>query len=255
MQARSQGEFKDHFSRHAQNYAQHRPGYPARMFAYLASLVAQHELAWDCGTGNGQAAIGLAPHFDHVIATDASEQQILNAFPHDRVTYRVARAEQSGLPSGAVDMVTAAQALHWFDIPAFYEEVRRVTKPGGVLAAWVYSICRVQAEVDEILDRFYFETVGPYWPKERKLVDDGLQSIPFPFEEIHMPRFNIRLRWTAHDMLAYLRTWSPVRIYIERHGEDPVDLIEEQLVSAWGDPATPKSVRWPLYFRVGRVRV
>jgi ubiquinone/menaquinone biosynthesis C-methylase UbiE len=245
-------EFKDYFSAHASSYARHRPTYPPELFEHLASLTREHELAWDCGTGNGQAALGLAPYFDCVIATDASAEQIRNAFPHSKVSYRVARAERSGIASRTVDLVTVAQALHWFDIPKFYQEAKRVLKPDGVLAVWSYALCRVEPRVDEILESFYSGTIGPYWPKERKFVDDGYRSLAFPFDEIPMPRFEIKLDWALEDMLAYLRTWSPVRRYIERHGSDPVDLIASQLAEAWGDPFAVKTVTWPLYIKAGK---
>ena len=245
--------FKDHFSRHADTYAKYRPHYPPELFRYLASIAPTHDAAWDCGTGNGQAAIGLAGYFDRVVATDASEEQVRNAFQHEKVTYRVAPAEDSGLETASVALVTVAQALHWFDLPRFYEEAKRVLKPGGVLAAWAYMLCDVSPDVDEIVDRFYFEGVGPYWPKERKLVDDGYATIPFPFEELEPPTFTIELSWSLDDLLGYLRTWSPTRIFLARHGYDPVEGIEAQLREAWAAPAdAEKRVLWPIRMRVGR---
>src|SRR5438045_1897140 len=194
--------FKDYFSQHAGAYARHRPHYPPELFEYLASLPTERHLAWDCGTGNGQAAVGLAPYFERVIATDASADQLANAFPHEKVTYRVAIAGSAGLDPGSVDLITVAQALHWFDLEAFFEEVRRTLKPGGAIAVWAYALCRITPALDAIVDRFYFETVGPYWPKERKLVDDGYRSLVFPFNEIEPPTFAIELPWTLPHLLG-----------------------------------------------------
>lgn len=244
--------FKDHFSRHASAYARHRPHYPPELFEYLASLVPVHERAWDVGSGNGQAALGLAPYFEHVVATDPSEEQLRNAFRHEKVSYCVALAERSCVRPASVDLVTVAQALHWFDPPRFFEEVRVALKAGGAVAFWAYTLVRIAPELDPIVDEFYWETVGPYWPKERKLVDDGYRSIVLPFDELDTPDFNIELSWNAEDLLSYVRTWSPVRRYIERHGRDPVDLIEQPVREAWGNPDDPKLVRFPIHLRVGR---
>jgi SAM-dependent methyltransferase len=247
-------QFKDHFSAHADEYARRRPHYPPELFEYLGSVVAGHELAWDCGTGNGQAAVGLAPYFERVIATDPSADQLRNAFAHPKVEYRQARAEDSGLDSASFDLVTVAQALHWFDMDLFYAEARRTLKPEGLLAVWAYALCKCKPEVDRIIDNFYYETVGPYWPRERKYVDEGYRTLSFPFDEIEPRRVEIALDWDLDDMLGYLRTWSPTRRYIERHGTDPVSLIERELAEAWGEPGERRRVVWPINMRIGHNR-
>jgi SAM-dependent methyltransferase len=246
--------FKDYFSQHASSYARYRPHYPPALFEYLASLPAEHDLAWDCGTGNGQAAAGLTPYFARVIATDASPEQISNAVPHEKVTYRVAPAESVGLDTASVDLVTVAQAVHWFDLPVFFGEARRALKPGGAIAVWAYGLSSITPALDPMVDRFYFETVGPYWPPERRLVDDGYRSLAFPFDEIEPPEFTIELSWTLADLLGYLRTWSPTRRFIEAHGRDPVDDLEGEVALAWGDPGKERPVRWPIFMRVGRTK-
>lgn len=244
-------EFKDYFSAQADEYARRRPGYPNALFEWLASLSVEHDLAWDCGTGNGQAAIGIAPYFAQVVATDPSSDQLRNAFPHPRVTYRQAPAEDSGIQSGSVDLVTVAQAVHWFDLDRFFSEVERVLKPGGVCAVWCYIMCRVSPEIDRIVDNFYFEVVGPYWPRERAIVDDGYRSLRFPFREVEPPEFAINLDWSLADMFGYLATWSPVRRYIEANGHNPIDLIANALTDAWGAPDEQRAVVWPIKMRVG----
>jgi SAM-dependent methyltransferase len=247
--------FKDHFSSHAAEYARSRPTYPPALFEFVASLPGERALAWDVGTGNGQAAVGLAEHFERVIATDPSEEQLASAFPHPRVEYRRAPAEDSSLDSGAFDAVAVAQAAHWFDLDRFYGEVRRVLKPGGAVAIWCYMLTRVSPEVDEVIDRYYYDTVGPYWPRERRLVDDGYASLPFPFDEVPAPDLEISLPWTLADMIAYMRTWSPTRLYIKANGIDPVTLVEPELAAVWGSAAEPRSVTWPIRIRAGLFRL
>ena len=223
------------------------------LFEWLSSLCARRELAWDCATGSGQAAVGLAAHFARVVATDASRQQIERATPQERVTYRLAPAESSGLESGSVDLVTVAQALHWFDLPRFYAEVRRVAAPGAVLAAWCYNLFSIDPRVDPVVNRFNFEVVSPYWPSERRLVDEEYRTLPFPFSEIDAPRFAMEERWNLEHVIGYLGTWSAVRRYREATGADPIETLRPELERAWGDPSDLKTVHWPVGMRAGRV--
>ncbi len=244
--------FADHFSGHAADYARYRPGYPAALFAFLADCCAHHEHAWDCGTGNGQAARALAAHFQQVTATDASAPQLAHATPHERVTYQVAAAEQSPLPDHSADLITVAQALHWFDLDAFYAEVRRVAKPDGVLAVWTYSLLTVTPAVDAAVQRYY-DFLDDYWPPERRHVEARYESLPFPFEPLETPTFAHEAAWTFRDLLGYLGTWSAAKRYQQAHAHDPVLPFREALATAWGDAAQTQAVRWELALRVGRV--
>jgi SAM-dependent methyltransferase len=242
--------FKDHFSRHADAYARYRPDYPAALFAWLARLAPNTDRAWDCATGNGQAAVALAEHFARVAATDASEEQVRNARPHPRVEYRAAPAERSGLEDGSVDLITVAQALHWFDLPAFYAEADRVLVPGGVLAVWAYELFRATPEIDAAVNRLYRDIVGPYWPPDRKIIETGYAGIELPFERVEAPPFWMEKRWSADDAAGYLGTWSATRRYVEANGHDPVPLIADELAAAWGPGE--RIVRWPLILLVSR---
>ncbi len=244
--------FKDHFSSASDRYATYRPDYPATLFAWLAGLCPEHESAWDCATGSGQAALGLAPDFRHVVATDASAEQIRHAQPHPRISYRVTPAEASGLPDRSVDLVTVAQAAHWFDLPRFYGEVARVLKPGGVIALWGYGRMVLPGAMDAPFLRFYAETVGPYWPPERALIDDAYRSLDFPFTKIESPDFHIKVEWTLHRLMDYLSTWSAVKRYQHVIGSDPLPALMAELEPLWGAPGAARNLQWPLFLRVSR---
>jgi SAM-dependent methyltransferase len=243
--------FKDHFSKQAADYARFRPGYPRELFDYLVSIAPSRRLAWDCGTGNGQAAAGLASVFDAVIATDASEKQITNAELHERVDYLVAPAEDSSIDFGTVDLIMVAQALHWFDLDRFYAEARRVLKSDGVLAASAYNLLHINPAIDEVVNRYYYEVVGPFWPQERKLVEQ-FDNLPFPFHEIDPPKFEMTAQWNLDHLVGYLRTWSSTQRFMAAKGSDPLKQILGELRAAWGTPEQTRNVIWPLTLRIGR---
>ena len=247
-------QFHDHFSGVANRYADFRPHYPAALFDYLATLVPQSSVVWDCAAGNGQATLDLAARFDKVIATDASREQIASATPHPKIEYRVAPAEQSGLPDKSIALVTVAQALHWFDLDRFYAEVKRVLIPNGVIAVWAYGINTVEGdEVNQLAYEFYAETVGPYWPPERKLVEDGYRTIPFPFVEITPPAFRMEAQWTLEQLLGYFSTWSATNRYIKANGHNPLEPLASDLKRVWGDKDSARLIAWPLTIRLGRL--
>jgi SAM-dependent methyltransferase len=244
-------QFKDYFSEQSDAYAKYRPRYPAALFEYLATLTKQRERAWDCATGNGQAALGLAPFFTEIIATDASPSQLQSAVPHEKINYRVAPAEQTDIEAGSVDLVMVAQALHWFALDAFYAEVRRVLKPRGVLAVSAYNLLEIEPEIDAKINVFYYETVGPYWPPERRLLEDGYKSLAFPFRELSPPQIRLEADWNLTELAGYLRTWSATKQFIKARGFDPVTNLTNELRAVWNTPEKSKHVRWPLSMRVG----
>lgn len=246
-------KFADHFSSGSEAYAKFRPRYPEALFEFLATVAPARDEAWDAGTGTGQAAVGLARWFEHVSATDASASQIERAEPHPRVDYRVARAETSGLDDRSVDLVAVAQAVHWFDHPAFWAETRRVLQPGGVIAIWTYVLFEIAPDIDDIVRRFYSGVVGPYWPPERRLTEQRYQTIAFPFDEFAAPAFVIEQLMTLEDVAGYIRTWSATNAFMKHHHEDPVDDLVAQLTPAWGFPSEARLARWPVAMRVGRV--
>lgn len=243
--------FHDHFSHDSRSYREARPTYPAGLFAWLASISPTNELAWDCACGSGQASVPLSNYFAHVIATDASQAQLDEAERRPNIEYRLARAEDSGIADGSLDLVTVAQAAHWFDHDAFHREVKRILRPRGVVCVWSYGLHSVSPEVDEVIHRFYTEIVGKYWPPERGHVDDRYERLPFPFERVEPPTFEMTLDWTIESQLAYLNTWSSVKEYRKAKGSDPIPVIESRLRDAWGE--SKRRVAWPLIVLAGRL--
>lgn len=244
----------DHFSAVAREYARFRPDYPTPLFAHLAELAPHRERAWDCGTGTGQAAAGLASFFAQVVATDLSPALLRQAARRGGTWYAAARAEAAPLRRRSVALVTVAQALHWLDRPAFFAEVRRVLVSGGILAVWTYASLRVgDPGVDRVLRRFYTQRVGPHWPPQRALVEAGYRTVALPFDELSAPAFTMAARWTLPDIVGHLRTWSGVQQFRAQRGIDPVTLVEPELAAAWPAHGGPVAVTWPLALRIGRV--
>jgi SAM-dependent methyltransferase len=244
--------FEDHFSRQSKQYAQFRPHYPNELYAYLASIAPGHSLAWDCGTGNGQAAVGLAKYFNKVHATDASAEQIALAYPHERVEYRVERAENVSLADASVDLVTVAVALHWFSFDEFYREGKRVLKPDGIIAAWTYNAVEISPEIDQLVNRYYGEILAGYWPERIRYLGEGYKTLPFPFEEIVPPPFVMEIHWNLIQFAGFLDSWSATQRYKAEKGKHPLEIIWPELLAAWGDKKEGRLLRWPLHFRIGR---
>jgi len=243
--------FKDHFSAQAAEYRRYRPDYPPALIEWVAALAPAPGLALDLATGNGQAAVALAQYFTGVRATDLSAAQLAEAAPHPRVSYVLEPAEQVGVPDATFDLAVAAQAAHWFDFGRWAAEMRRVLKPGGAVAIWTYEKFRGGRRIDALVDRFYSEVVGQYWPPERRHVEQGYRSVPFPFDEVTAPAFELVTHWDATTALNYLGTWSSVVRYREARGEDPLALFEPVLHRAWGDGLV--ELRWPIHLRAGHV--
>ncbi len=241
--------FRDHFSGHAADYAAARPTYPDDLFAWLKGLPDRHDLAWDAATGNGQAAISLARYFTRVRATDASAEQIANSPDNSRIEFLVEPAETPSLADNSVDLITVAQAAHWFDLGMFFDSARRVLREGGVIAIWCYELCQISEQIDSVVKAFY-NSLEEFWPPERDHVESGYRTLHFPFAEIEVPSFRMECHWEAGRFLAYLDSWSAVRRCREATNSDPIAGLREKLRPIWGDEA--QSVVWPLAMRVGR---
>lgn len=242
--------FKDHFSKQSDIYLKYRPHYPEGLYAYLSSLCKHHELAWDCGTGNGQAATGIAGYFKRVIATDPSEQQIKNAAPCKNVEYSVSSAENSMLINESVDLITIANALHWFNLDDFFKEAKRILKPGGILAAWCYGNPASSTKIDSLINTFHDGIIGEYWLPENRLVEKKYSTISFPFKEIKNPGFKIERSMYFDDLVGLLNTWSAVQRYKDKNGKTPLIDFEKELSSFWKDKSAPKTFTWDLTIKI-----
>ncbi|GAB3238633.1 class I SAM-dependent methyltransferase [Hymenobacter seoulensis] len=239
----------DRFSSQADLYARYRINYPAELYAWLLPQVTHRGRAWDCATGNGQVAVVLAEHFGHVEATDISTAQLAQAPTRANITYQKSPAEHTPFPAQHFDLITVAQAVHWFDMPAFNQEVSRLLRPGGVVAEWGYGLVHISPELDPLLRTFYADTMRPYWDENRWHIDDAYARLPFPFAGVQQARFAVHREWSAEWFLNYLRTWSSVVKYEKQHGQDPVLLIADELTRLWG-PGERK-VEFPVFARLG----
>ncbi len=246
--------FKDHFSGHAQVYADARPSYPDELFEFLHSQCEQHDLVWDCATGNGQAAVSLAKFFKRVIATDGSAEQVERAQPAENIVYRQMTAEQPLLEKNSCDLITVAQALHWFDTDRFFDNAKTCLKPGGVLAAWCYGVHQINDPVDAVVEKLYEEILGEYWPPERRLVENHYRDISFPFATSFEQDFVMTCDWNLQQLCSYVTSWSALQRFRKKHGSDPLALVIEDLREAWGmDPETVHVVTWPLTVKLARM--
>jgi ubiquinone/menaquinone biosynthesis C-methylase UbiE len=244
---------KDNFSAQAATYAQYRPQYPHQLFEFIMTFVKNKTTAWDCGTGNGQSAKVLSKYFDTVIATDISQNQIDTAYKASNIFYSIAPAEQTDIADNSIDLVTIAQAIHWFNFDKFYAEVQRVSKPGAIIAVWMYSLLQITKEIDEIISNYHFVTLEKYWDEERKYIDDNYSSIPFPFTEIHTPAFQIEVYWSLEDLKGYLNTWSALQKFISVNSFNPVNELINKVQMYWGKKEKRKII-FPVSFQLGIIK-
>jgi ubiquinone/menaquinone biosynthesis C-methylase UbiE len=242
---------KDNFSKQASIYAKYRPTYPPELFKFIVSHVEEKSSAWDCATGNGQTAKELAKHFKKVYATDISRKQLDNSEQVSNIIYSLQPAEKTNFEDNKFDLITVSQALHWFQFDKFYAEVKRVAKPGSRIAVWMYGLLTISPEIDKLISEYHFKTLGKYWDKERQYVDDNYMSIPFPFEEISCPIFQIQYEWTIEELEGYLNTWSAVQKFVSVNDYSPVDELVQKIKPCWINQKM--NIIFPLHLRVGRI--
>jgi ubiquinone/menaquinone biosynthesis C-methylase UbiE len=240
--------FLDYFSRQSEIYLFARPTYPHELFEYLASISPAKQLCWDCATGNGQAATSLSGYFQKVVATDASEKQVGNAIAKENIEYKIATAEDSGLSSSSVDLITVATAVHWFNLDLFYAEAQRVARRNGILAVWTYSEATISPKIDALMEWYMYDFLLTYWPDGRWYVRNKYKTLPFPFKQFETPFFSCKLVWNKEQWLNYVRTWSSYNNYIAAHNVDPIKQLTDKLDALWNDADT-KEITWPLHLK------
>jgi len=244
--------FEDHFSELAETYSKYRPNYPKKLFEYLASICNQHQQAWDCGTGNGQAAVSLTEYFENVYASDASKEQLAQAPNHPKIIFKNEPAEKVSLADKSTDLVTVAAAVHWFNFEKFYAEVERVLKPDGVIAVWGYHLFTISPAIDKLLIKYYKEILNNYWPEQFRYVDTRYSDLPFPFEELTPPEFKMITEWNLDQVAGFLSSWSGSKIFQQKKGYHPLNEIWDDLLKAWEDEKEKRIINWPLYMRIGK---
>jgi ubiquinone/menaquinone biosynthesis C-methylase UbiE len=245
----------DRFSRQANLYKKFRPTYPKAVYDCFLPLVKNKRRCWDCGTGNGQVAIQLASYFESVFATDISQNQLSHAETRENITYKIERAEETSFPDDFFELITVAQAIHWFDFEAFNQEIRRVSVNGGIVAVWGYGLLRVQPDIDLLLDHFYWDTVGSQWNKERRHINDEYRSIPLRFKELPAPEnLSIQTTWTLHQLQGYLNSWSSVQNYLQEYPDsDPVQELIDEIGRYW-PIEEEKAICFPIFMRIGEIK-
>lgn len=241
---------KDNFSSQADHYQRYRPSYPPELFEFIVAQVKEKDMAWDCATGNGQTAKGLAPYFNKVFATDISQKQLDNAYQANNIFYSVQPAEHTIFLNNSFDLIAVSQALHWFNFDKFYTEVVRIGKPEAILAAWTYSLLRISKEIDTLIEDLHYNILHNYWDDERKYVDDEYRNIPFPFKKIEAPLFNIEYRWSLEELEGYLNTWSGLKKF-NAENNNPVPELIKRIKPHW--KVTQMPVRFPLHLLLGKI--
>ena len=246
----------DHFSSTSRAYSFSRPIYPDVLYKFLNDITPNKDMAWDCATGNGQAAIGLCKYFKNVIASDASKGQLEYQFNRNNIMYEMFPAEKANIQDNSVDLITVAQGAHWFDLDKFYNEVTRISKSNGVLAIWSYGKHKIDNNIDKISKKLNVggDILGRYWPSETNYVKEDYKTIPFPFKEIPSPKFEMTVNWHLNDLVNYMQTWSAVKRFNTEKKFNPLSLVIEDLERLWGKHDKRKVVKWDINLRVGKIQ-
>ena len=246
-------EIKDNFSKQSETYKKFRPEYPEELYKVILTHSKNRESCWDCGTGNGQVAKELSKNFKNVFATDISENQLKLAYKKPNISYSISRAEKTPFNDNQFDIITVAQAIHWFHFNSFYKEAKRVGKPNSKIFVIGYGLLKINPRIDKIITKFYTEIIGAYWDKERRHIDNKYNSIEFGFEEIPAPKnLEMALEWDMQQLIGYLNSWSSVQKYIVKNGSNPVDLIKKELLELADNKTL--NVSFPIFMKIGIIK-
>ena len=244
---------KDLFSTQSDLYAKYRPTYPPELYEYVLRFVTRRDAAWDCATGNGQVARALAAHFKYVFATDISENQLRHAASAGNIVYSLSPAEMTPFADSSFDLVTVGQAFHWFDATAFCREATRVARPGAIVAIWGYVSGKPAHAVDQLLHRWNYDVISPYWEPERKHVHARYETLPFEFELVGKRDIRIVVEWNFDELIGHMRTWSAHQSMLRKAGDAAFLGMAEEMRSAWPD-GTTKPFVFDVFMKVGRVQ-
>lgn len=244
----------DRFSKQSNTYVSARPRYPEEIYKFLSGISPARTLAWDCGTGNGQAAIHLVEYFDHVYANDLSQNQIQNAFQHERIKYDVCTAEDANLQEHSVDLITVAQAIHWFDLEKFYAITNKALKPNGIIALWAYGFISADDQaLDSLFQKVGKEILHEYWDPQVHKIWKGYDQLDFPFKEVEHPQWHMHIQWSRTDFISYIESWSAARKYQDTNNQSIISEIITDLEKLWPDPNIQQTFRSPITSRIGRI--
>ncbi|MEL0637130.1 methyltransferase domain-containing protein [Marinomonas sp. TI.3.20] len=235
-------------------YSRARPTYPAELYYWLSHQVKSSGVVWDAACGTGQASIDLAAYFDKVEASDISESQIAEATPHRKVHYQVFPSEKTNYPDHYFDAVCIGHALHWFDLDLFWQEVKRVLKPGGLLVCWGYNWLTVGEQEDLVISEHVLSHLSSYWPVQSRLLWNQYRDIQFPFEPIDVPKFDLYCNWSVSQTMDFIRSWTAAQLLIQDEGDDFLVQANTVLRSVWSDPLHKKQIHLPFFVRAGRMK-
>jgi len=250
-----------HFQTGGAEYAQFRPSYPESLGALLATLVQKSQLtpklAVDVGCGSGQLTSLLAPHFGQVVGIDPSASQLQHAEPHANVRYQQGHAEQLDIADASADLIVAAQAAHWFDLDAFYAEVKRIAKPGAVIALISYGVPFIYDAVNSVFQQAYWQDVHRFWPPERQHVENAYSQLYFPFSAIslaHIPgdQLSYQRHMNLPEFINYIKTWSAYQQALKQEQTHGFETFFSKLEAVW-NPSDKKHIIWPLTLKAGRL--